>query len=137
MGSSTELVESPLAGCDININFEDCSDENREEGENHIVECDGPREPKRLTWAHWVESEYCLNYCEDHVFVEKVEDHFCYSHIVESAVMEEQFPKQAELSDGVVGYLGGSGALLPEDANPHIGLHYHVDVVGSIAYCQG
>ena len=49
MGSSAELVEGSLAGCDIDINFEDGPDENREEGKYHVVEGDGPRKPERLT----------------------------------------------------------------------------------------
>ena len=92
MGSSAELMEGSLAGGDVDVNLEDGPDQNGEEGEDHVVEGYWPGEPERLTWAHRVEGEHRLDYCEDHVFVEKVEDHFCYSHVVESTVMEQQFP---------------------------------------------
>ena len=88
MGSSAELMEGSLAGGDVDVNFEDGPDQNGEEGEDHVVEGYWPGEPERLTWTHRVEGEHCLDYCEDHVFVEKVENHFCYSHVIESAVME-------------------------------------------------
>lgn len=74
---------------------------------------------------------------EDHVLVEEVKNQFCYSDVVESAMVEQQFPKKAELPDGVIGDLGSSSAFLAIDADPYVGLHDHVDIVGPVADGQG
>ena len=42
MGSSAQLVEGSFVGRDVDVNFEDGPDENWEEGEDHVVEGDGP-----------------------------------------------------------------------------------------------
>jgi hypothetical protein len=47
--------------------------------------------------------------------------------------MQEEFPENTELSDGVVRYLGGSGTLFAENTNSDMGLHDHVGVISPIS----
>lgn len=48
-------------------------------------------------------------------------------------MVEEEFPEEAEFADGVVGDLGGSGALFAVEADAYVGFEDHVAVVGAVA----
>ena len=46
--------------------------------------------------------------------------------------MKQEFPQNTELTYGIVGDLGGSGALLPENAYAYMRFQNHVSVVSPI-----
>lgn len=52
-------------------------------------------------------------------------------------MVQQQLPQQAELAYRVVGNLRSPRALLPENTDPHMSLHYHVHVISAIANRQG
>jgi hypothetical protein len=132
----TQLVEGLFRRLQLEVDFEDCPQDHGEEGEDHVEEGDGPGQPKGFTAPHAVKAEDHLDDCKHHVLVEEVQHHFRDPDVVEPTIEEEEFPQQAELSDGVVGDLGCPRALLAEDSHAHVGLHDHVDVVGAISHRQ-
>lgn len=137
VGAPAELIKSFLCRCNHHVYFEDSPDDYWEESEDHIVEGDGPAEPEGLPRSQAVEGIDELNCREDHVFVEEVQNHLCDSDIVESAVIKDEFPEETELTNGVVGHLSSSGSFFSINANPYVGFHDHVDIIGSIPYGQG
>lgn len=136
MYSSAELVKSLLCWLQDNVNFEYGPDNHWEKGEDHIVEGDGPGEPEGPARSQIIKAVGKLHRCEDHVLVEKVENHLGNPHVVNSPVVEQQFPQQAKLADGVIGNLGCSRSLLTKDPDPYMSLHYHIYVISPISYCQ-
>jgi hypothetical protein len=69
-------VKGLLRRLDLNIDFENRPQNDRDECEDHIEEGDGPGEPEGLTRSHTIVGICDLNGCEDHIFVEEVKDHF-------------------------------------------------------------
>lgn len=137
MQALTELMEGFLRRGKDDIHLENGPNDYGEEGEEEVVEGDGPGEPEGLSWAHIVEAVHELGGCEDHVLVEEVEDHLGDPHVVQSPVVEQQFPQEAELSNRVISHLCGSCALLTENTHTDVGLHDHVYIVGAVPDCQG
>ena len=132
VSTPAELIKRLFCGCNHHVNFEDSPDDHREESEDHIVEGDGPAEPKGLPRSQTVEGIDELDCRKDHVFVEEVQNHLCDSDVVEPAVIEDELPEETELANGVVGHLSSSGAFFSIDTNPYVGFHDHVDIISSI-----
>lgn len=130
-----EFMEGRLWRFYEDVDIEDCPDDNWKKSEDHIVEGYWPAQPKGLTRSETIETVYELDSCEHHVFVEEVKDHLRNADIVQPTVIKQQLPKQAKLTDGIVGHLSSSSAFLPEDANSYVGLHNHVDVIGPVPDC--
>jgi hypothetical protein len=83
----TQLVEGRLGRLQLDIHLKDRPYNHREKSESHVVESDRPRKPKRLTWAHIIETVRELDSSKDHVFVEKVENHLSDPHVVQPPII--------------------------------------------------
>ena len=132
MSALTQFMKGLLVWLDLHIHLEDCSDQDREQGEYHVVEGDRPAQPERLSWSHGIEAVGQLHRSEDHIFVEKVQNHLCDSDVVEPPMIEQELPQETELTNCIIGHLSSTSPFLSENADADVGLHDHVDIVGTI-----
>ena len=135
MSASAQLMECSFVGCDFDIDLEDGSDEDGKEGEDHVVEGDGPREPEGLARTHGVKCEDGLDNSENHVFIEEVKNHLSNSDVIQPTVMKQQLPEKAKLSNCIVSYLCSSCSFLAKDTYPYVCLHYHINIVCTVTDC--
>ncbi len=127
------LLESLLVWLNIQVHLKNCPHNNREKCEKQIKKSYRPWWPKRSPWSVVVETKCKLNNSEDHVFIKRVEDHLTDPHIVESSIVKQKFPQDAELSDCIIWNLSCSCPFFTEYTNPNMCLHYHVGIIGSIS----
>lgn len=80
-----------------------------------------------------VECKEKLRNCEDDIFIEEIEDHLCYSDIIESPMVEHQFPQTLELPDGIITRLNCPHSLLTVNSYSNMSLLDHVYIVSSIS----
>ena len=73
----------------VDVLFEDGSDDEWKTGEEEVVEGNVPVFEDGLAWKTAVEGKQKLWDCEQHVFVEEVEDHLWYSYVVPAAVNQK------------------------------------------------
>ncbi len=136
MPSLTDLLEGSLVWLYIEIHLKDGSHYNRKECEDEIEECNGPWRPEGLTRTV-VEAVCKLDNGEYHVFVEWVKNHFAYPDVIQATIMQYKFPKNAELTDCIIRYLGSLSPLLTKNTHSYMSLGYHVCIISTITYCKG
>jgi len=100
--------------------------------EHNVVQRDVRSVKEALSGEAAIEGEVELWNREDHILVEKVEDHLCDADVVPTAVNQQQPPQPLELRQSVVAGLYSAHSFLAIQAYTNMGHLYHRYVIRTV-----
>lgn len=105
--------------------------------ENAIVERDVPIVEDWLSWVFRVEREEELREGDHEVFIEEIENAFRNTDVIQTAVVQYQFPQELELTNRIVTRLHSTHSFIAINADSNMSFLDHIYIVGTVTDRKG